>query len=66
MSDLEKFREAEPLEDDEHGLVALLVRSGGRPPSDHRLCEVCGVAFTVPEARALRDWLNKALPEEKP
>ena len=22
--------------------------------------------FTVPEARALRDWLNKALPEEKP
>ena len=66
MSAPEKFREAEPLEDDEHGLVALLVRSGGRPPSNDRLCEVCGVALTVPEARALRDWLTKALPEDKP
>ena len=62
MSAPEKFREAEPFEDDEHGLVALLVRWDGRPPSNDRLCEVCGVAFTVPEARALRNWLNKVLP----
>jgi hypothetical protein len=25
-----------------------------------------GMAWGVTEARALRDWLNKALPEEKP
>ena len=57
----ERFREVEPL------------RLGGRTLAEIRSCydmhdtlDVRPRYHSIVEARALRDWLNKALPEEKP
>ena len=54
-----RFREVEPLCD-----------SGGRPAayiaSSSRWLAISQWGFDIREARALRDWLTKALPEEKP
>ena len=50
----EQFRKVEPL-DDERCCVNLY---------NNELIDVSR-GFTVPEARALRDWLNRALPGEK-
>ena len=57
----ERFREVEPL------------RLGGRTLAEIRSCydvrdtlDVRPRYHSIAQARALRDWLTKALPEEKP
>ena len=59
----EKFREVEELEID--GLLCASVTS-----SIHARLIALPISrmplLSVREARALRDWLNEALPEEKP
>ena len=51
----EQFRDIDPLTSD-----ALYTDITG---DRARICLVAP-SLTVPEARALRDWLNRALPEE--
>ena len=53
----ERFREVEPFRFGPHEWLAR----GGSV-----YVEIDHVYLLVPEVRALRDWLNKALPEEKP
>ena len=56
-----KFREIEPLclWDDDNDANAEVDSNG-------LSINMGNMAWNVTEARALRDWLNKALPEEKP
>ena len=54
----ERFREVEPLPIAD-GCKAATIRNG-------RTLIVHMLLWDIAEARALRDWLNKALPEEKP
>jgi hypothetical protein len=54
----ERFREVEPLILPDWTTPAACVVKG--------IYKIGDVYWTVPEARALRDWLTKALPEEKP
>ena len=54
----ERFREGEPLALPDWTAHAAQVVKG--------IFQIGDVYWTVSEARALRDWLNKALPEEKP
>ena len=54
----ERFREVEPLALPDWTAHAAQVVKG--------IFQIGDVYWTVPEARALRDWLTKALPEEKP
>ena len=52
-----RFREVEPLSLPDWTAHAAFVTRG--------IYKIGDVYWTVPEARALRDWLNKALPEEQ-
>ena len=54
----ERFREVEPLSFCELIYTAYI--------DWKNLVVIDATYFSVSEARALRDWLNKALPEEKP
>ena len=57
----ERFREVEPLR------LPGWRNTGACLTGAMRTAMVMGDEYlTVPEARALRDWLTKALPEEKP
>ena len=55
----ERFREVEPLK---YIAKTLDIHGAGFPTG----ISVGGIYLEVPKARALRDWLTKALPEEKP
>ena len=57
----ERFREVEPLQRTEGG-YQYAFNAATRPD----MLIIGSATWTVPEARALRDWLTKALPEEKP
>ena len=68
----ERFRVVEPLQD-AHGIVAQVCNERYDDSSEYfgdnfgyRSVSIDIRCMSVPEARALRDWLNKALPEEKP
>lgn len=54
----ERFREVEPLALPDWTAHAAQVVKG--------IFQIGDIYWTVPEARALRDWLTKALPEDKP
>lgn len=54
----ERFREVEPIELDGQEIDVGCGRSG----CEH--AHVGELILTVPEARELRDWLTRALPEE--
>ena len=55
----ERFREVEPLRDAGGLLMAHIW-------SKTQWIYLSAKVIDIEEARALRDWLNKALPEEKP
>ena len=62
MSAPEKFREAEPLKDVQQNVLAKVIRAPSDLRFDRTLCNVCGIALNMKEARALRDWLTEVLP----
>ena len=65
MSDLEKFREAEPLEDvHKERILGRVLRTDDRGPLDRIYISLSYTSslFTVRQARALRDWLTEVLP----
>ena len=54
----ERFREVEPLLNGDRAAAYV---------SEFRLLVyTCHAGLNISEVRALRDWLTKALPEEKP
>ena len=57
----ERFREVEPLR-----LPGWRNTGACLTGAMHTAMVMGDEYLTVPEARALRDWLTKALPEEKP
>ena len=57
MSEQEKFREVEPLRD-AGGLLMTSARS------ETQWIYPSSAILDIAEARALRDWLDKALPEQ--
>ncbi len=66
----EKFREVQPLRD-VHGIVAQVCNERYDDSGEHfgdnfgyRSVYLDIRCMSVPEARALRDWLDKALPEQ--
>ena len=68
----ERFRVVEPLQD-AHGIVAQVCNERYDDSGEHfgdnfgyRSVYIDIRCISVSEARALRDWLTKALPEEKP
>ena len=62
MTAPEKFREAEPLEDDQHNILATVMRAAQFPCSDRTLCRISYALLDATAARALRDWLTEVLP----
>ena len=62
MSAPKKFREAVPLKDERSGITAQVIRVRSMQNVDRVLCEIGDFRLYVPEARALRDWLNEVLP----
>ena len=63
MSDLEKFREAEPLEDvHKERILGRVLRTDDRGELDRIFISYPFSLFTVRRARALRDWLTEVLP----
>ena len=62
---IEQFRKVEPLRlhaysDDNHAVLAAMNQGG----PFWLWVNMENEGWTVPEARALRDWLNRALPED--
>ena len=55
----ERFREVEPL-------TYNSLKSVAAEYDSPRYIFLVGGFLTIAKARALRDWLNKVLPEEKP
>ena len=53
----EQFRKVDPFHISEHHYAEVF-------EGDQKWIEIDENHFTVPEARALRDWLTRALPEE--
>ena len=66
MSDPEKFRCLSTLCNDNTGSIIAGVLDGYDPHHECVLIDLRDCILTVPQARALRDWLTKALPEDKP
>ena len=62
MTAPEKFRLAKSLKDAQQNVIAKVIRVSKDDGFDRLLCEVCGVAIDMREARALRDWLTEVLP----
>ena len=62
MSKPEKFREAEPLRDLNDNALCSVMHLAGAKKFDQLRCVVFGCQLAVPEARALRDWLNEVIP----
>lgn len=61
----ERFHLVPKLKDVQQNTLAAVIRMRGDETTDRTLAEVCGIALTVREARALRDWLDSALGEER-
>lgn len=61
MSEQEKFREVEPLLATIHACA-----NGPDLPDGQPTVYICEKQCNMEVARQIRDWLNKALPEEKP
>ena len=58
----ERFHLAPKLKDAQQNTLAAVIRMRRDETTDRTLVEVCGIALTLREARALRDWLNRVLP----
>ena len=59
----ERFREVEPLRLGQRALPDAEIESFHDMPE---MLYVRSKYYSIPEVRALRDWLTEALPEEKP
>ena len=62
MTELEKFREAEPLRSIGHNVLARVIREPSYSPYACAFCSIFGCVLDVKDARALRDWLTEVLP----